>query len=139
MVSVNGRRLRPRNNHAQCPQKPGRHDPMSTKRTEIQRQAARENGAKSQGPKTDEGKAKSRENALKHGMTGEGVVKTPDLAEELQIVHHELKREFRPETYYEECLIETAALARARQTWLNLAINSEAQSRTRIAQPRWKI
>jgi hypothetical protein len=36
--------------------------------------ASRANGLKSRGPKTAEGKAISRRNALKHGMAGEGVV-----------------------------------------------------------------
>jgi hypothetical protein len=37
----------------------------------------RKNAAKSTGPKTTEGKANSRRNSLKHGLTGEGVV-VPD-------------------------------------------------------------
>jgi hypothetical protein len=36
--------------------------------------ANRKNAARSTGPKTEEGKAKSRANALKHGLTGSGVV-----------------------------------------------------------------
>ncbi len=44
--------------------------PVSEKRV----QANRANAAKSTGPKTTQGKARSRANALKHGMAGSGVV-----------------------------------------------------------------
>ena len=36
--------------------------------------ANRRNAQKSTGPRTAEGKAASRQNAFKHGMTGEGIV-----------------------------------------------------------------
>ncbi len=42
--------------------------------TEAQILANRRNAALSTGPKTPEGKEQSRRNALKHGMTGDGVV-----------------------------------------------------------------
>jgi hypothetical protein len=45
--------------------------PVMTLTTEQRREINRENGKKSQGPKTDEGKAKSRQNALKHGLRAE--------------------------------------------------------------------
>jgi hypothetical protein len=45
-------------------------------------QANRQNSARSTGPKTVEGKEKSRQNALKHGLTGAGIVlPVEDLAE----------------------------------------------------------
>ncbi len=42
--------------------------------SEAQIRANRENAARSTGPKTDEGKERSRANALKHGLAGAGVV-----------------------------------------------------------------
>ena len=42
--------------------------------SEAQREANRQNSQRSTGPKTAEGKEASRRNALKHGMTGAGVV-----------------------------------------------------------------
>jgi hypothetical protein len=42
--------------------------------TEAQINANRQNAAHSTGPKTEEGKERSRRNSLKHGMTGDGIV-----------------------------------------------------------------
>ena len=42
--------------------------------SDAKREANRRNAARSTGPKTEEGKAQSRGNALKHGLTGAGVV-----------------------------------------------------------------
>ena len=42
--------------------------------SEARIKANQQNAAQSTGPKTDEGKEKSRANALKHGLTGAGVV-----------------------------------------------------------------
>lgn len=42
------------------------------------------NSAKSTGPRTDEGKERSRENAIKHGMAGASMVLTADLREEIE-------------------------------------------------------
>jgi hypothetical protein len=44
--------------------------------------ANRRNAQKSTGPRTDRGKARSRQNALKHGLTGAGVVQPADEAAE---------------------------------------------------------
>jgi len=52
--------------------------------SEAKRAANRENAKKSTGPKSAEGKERSRANAFKHGLTGEGVVKADDLKEEIQ-------------------------------------------------------
>jgi hypothetical protein len=76
--------------------------------------AARENGKKSRGPKTPEGKKSSSQNALKHGLTADSHVlpgeSEPDFLELLQ--SHE--DTYRPANAVEKDLVQTMALARWR-------------------------
>jgi hypothetical protein len=58
-----------------------RHPPRSTVKdpnmpatSEARIQANRQNALRSTGPKTEAGKERSRQNGLKHGLTGSGVV-----------------------------------------------------------------
>ena len=46
--------------------------------------ANRQNSLKSTGPRTTDGKGRSRQNALKHGLTGEGVVLADEDAAEVE-------------------------------------------------------
>ncbi len=59
--------------------------------------ANRKNAALSSGPKTPEGKERSRANALKHGLTGSGVVLLDEDAAEVALRSEELVRELQPE------------------------------------------
>jgi hypothetical protein len=77
-------------------------------------EAARENGKKSRGPVTPEGKKNSSRNALKHGITAESFVlpgeSEPAFAELLQ-AHRDT---YHPSNPVEMDLVETMALARWR-------------------------
>ncbi|WP_435010863.1 hypothetical protein P12x_002151 [Tundrisphaera lichenicola] len=65
-------------------------------RTEAQIAASRANGLRSRGPVTPEGKAASRRNSLKHGMTGQGVVVPEGDADEVERRSAAMLDEMRP-------------------------------------------
>ena len=84
---------------------------MPKPRTETQRAAARANGAKSQGPTTPEGKAKSALNSLRHGLlAGLLVLRTESDAKFLAILNRYLD-EYHPEGQTENRLVEVIAAA----------------------------
>ena len=84
---------------------------MPKPRTETQRAAARANGAKSQGPTTPEGKAKSALNSLRHGLlAGLLVLRTESDAKFLAILNGYLD-EYHPEGQTENRLVEMIAAA----------------------------
>ena len=62
----------------------------------AQLDANRKNALRSSGPKTVEGKERSRANALKHGMTGDGVVLLEEHQVEVAKLAAELEAEMRP-------------------------------------------
>ena len=76
--------------------------------------ANRQNAARSTGPKTPEGKERSRANALKHGLTGEGVVLPSGDAEEVERRAASFRSELRPSGEVGETLVRRAALMAVR-------------------------
>jgi hypothetical protein len=81
--------------------------PTVSKRTE----ANRRNAKKSCGPKSSEGKARVRLNALKHGMTAETLVLDGESAEGLKARVAAWKDHLKPQTELEDYLAERAAHA----------------------------
>ena len=92
-------------------------------RTSAQRRASRLNGAKSRGPKTAEGKARSRMNSLRHGLVARTIAPPGDARQHDHLYRQfrrELINEFTPSTFTDHALIDALAhdhlqLARARQ------------------------
>ena len=76
--------------------------------------ANRRNAAKSTGPKTPEGKAICRRNAVKHGLTGAGVALPEPLADRVRAIADELTDLYDARDERGEMLTEQAALAMAR-------------------------
>jgi hypothetical protein len=82
--------------------------------SEAQILANRRNAEKSTGPKTVEGKERSRANAIKHGLTGEGVALTPEVAAEVDRKTAAFEASFRPEDEPGRVLIRRAAVCAVR-------------------------
>jgi hypothetical protein len=86
----------------------------------ARQQASRDNGAKSVGPVTNEGKARSSRNATRHGLTGGTVVlpnESQDLFDELRQSYY---NHYRPTTDMECSLIEEIAETRWRMRRLSV-------------------
>ncbi len=84
--------------------------PLSEKRLA----ANRANAQKSTGPVSPEGKARSRANAVKHGLTGEGIALPPELDEPLQRRRDALNRELQPGGVIEQILVDRLAVTSVR-------------------------
>ena len=87
---------------------------MSAVISEARREASRRNGSRSRGPKTEAGKARSRANSLKHGLTGAGVVLPEDMADAVARYRADLLRRYAPRNPEEAAEIDRAAGAIAR-------------------------
>lgn len=82
--------------------------------TVKQIEANRRNAQRSTGPKTEEGKARSRRNALKHGLSGRGVVLPEGEAEAVEGRAAEWHSSLRPFDAYQTWLLEVVAFESVR-------------------------
>jgi hypothetical protein len=81
--------------------------------SELKRETARINGAKSQGPVTPEGKARSSANSRRHGLTA-SVLLEGESDEHFQLLLADFLVQFQPQTGVETDLVEVMAIARWR-------------------------
>jgi len=86
--------------------------PEPRPRSPAQIEAARRNGARSRGPVTPEGKARSSRNALKHGLAAlHHFVLEDEAPTELEELTTRLMAECSPETEIEARLVKRMAIA----------------------------
>jgi hypothetical protein len=83
--------------------------------SERQTQSSRANGAKSRGPLTTRGKRASSRNAITHGMLADAIVMEDESEDRFRALLTALHNEFKPQTPFEESLIENMAAIRWRQ------------------------
>src|SRR3954471_16266180 len=97
-------------------------------RTEDQKQASRVNGAKSQGPKTEEGKARSSRNGTKHNLCGASVVLLSTENPDDYLYHFEsYMRRFQPIDKVETDLVAKLIAASWRERRIDLMESSLAE------------
>ncbi len=82
--------------------------------SEARLQANRRNAQLSSGPKTAEGKARSRGNAIKHGLTGAGIALPTEDAAAIEARFLTMQEEFAPATMQGALLIHLAAFMSVR-------------------------
>ncbi len=78
--------------------------------SQLKSETARINGAKSQGPKTEEGRARSSQNALKHGLTALKFVLPTEDRDEFYHLRDAYLARFQPADPVEQRLVETMVL-----------------------------
>ena len=84
-------------------------------RSEKQIRASRENGARSRGPITPQGKRNSSRNATRHGLLSRTVILPDESEDRFQLLRNGFMDEFQPYTQAQNTLVETLATARWRQ------------------------
>lgn len=77
-------------------------------------EAARANGAKSRGPATPEGRAKSSRNSLRHGLSAKSVLLPAESHEPFQLLLDAHIQQFHPASPVEMDLVEAMAVTRWR-------------------------
>ena len=82
--------------------------------TAAQINANRQNAQRSKGPVTSEGKERSRQNSLKHGLTGEGIVLTAEDAAEVERRVAAFQDELNPSGEIGRALVRRAAVCSVR-------------------------
>lgn len=82
--------------------------------SELKRETARSNGAKSHGPVTPEGKARSAANSRRHGLAAANIVLPGESADHFQHLLADYMHQFQPQTGVEADLVEVMAVARWR-------------------------
>jgi hypothetical protein len=80
--------------------------------SDARRAAARANGAKSHGPVTPEGKAKSALNAITHGLTSSTLVLTTESKEKFDALLASYRDEYNPQGQTENDLVEEIVAAK---------------------------
>jgi hypothetical protein len=80
----------------------------------LKSETARLNGAKSKGPKTPQGKARSSQNAVTHGLTADYNVLPTESLDDFEILLHAYVDRFHPSDAVEMELVQTMAIARWR-------------------------
>jgi hypothetical protein len=91
-------------------------------------EANRRNAQRSTGPRTAEGKARSRFNALKHGMTAESALLPGEDGEEFLDRQKELLDDLQPRNRLEEIMIERIA----RDDWMSIRAERAAAARVAL-------
>ena len=102
--------------------------------SEARIQANQQNALKSSGPKTPEGKAASRQNSLKHGMTGAGVILGEGDAAEVEQLARDIHDDLKPPGETGALLARTMAVMAVRMeraSRRDFAANAERVRRTR--------
>jgi hypothetical protein len=117
---------------------PSRTKPNASKRplSDAQVRARRDNSRKSTGPKTPEGKARSRANALTHGLTATVCLK-PEDQRAVAVRLAGLEADIRPHGATERILVLQVACASVRLERLMVEENALRTHRRRHAVERW--
>lgn len=106
--------------------------------SEKQKLANQRNAQKSTGPKTEAGKATCRANALKHGLTGAGVVQPKSAKKQIAERVAQWRERLAPIDPVEHCLVARAALASVRVERCVRQELADLKRRKRRAQTRWE-